>query len=243
MAKKKYIPNVVNKVIESGNHWETDPFEAGVHNGEDLINRTPETKAEPDWIVAIEKGKVDYVGYGSKSGYYVRVKHANGYYSEYKHLKKGTTLVDKKQLVAKGQRLGYMGESGNAQGVHLHLAVRPNLKTYTDPYPYLIGEKNFDNQWTTGEYELLFSKYFRKTAKTGSNNILIKDIKKSERNKFTNEKLNAKARFKVGTIVNVIGFATDNKGNLWGKVTDLCSKLEYGWVCLYDSTGNQAKKI
>lgn len=243
MTKKRYIPNVVNKVIESGNHWETDPYEEGVHNGEDLINRTPDTKAKPDWIVAIEKGKVDYVGYGSKSGYYVRIKHANGYYSEYKHLKKDSILVEKKQLVAKAQRLGYMGESGNAQGIHLHLNIRPNLKTYTDPYPYLIGEKNFDNTWTTGEYITLKSKYVRKTAKVSTNKVKVKEIKKEQRSKLTTGKLTSNAKLKVGVKVNITGFAVDNKGNVWGKMEDMTSTLKQCWLCVWDSTGNQVKKV
>ena len=236
-TKKRYIPNVVNKVIESGNHWETDPYDPGVHNGEDLINRTPTTKQKPDWIVAIEKGKVDYVGYGSKSGYYVRIKHANGYYSEYKHLKKDTILVQKKQLVAKGQRLGFMGESGNADGVHLHLAVRPNLTTYTDPYPYLIGEKNFDNTWTTGEYITLKSKYIRLTPKVATNNyVKVKECRPDIKPLLTSNKPNDKARFKVGVTVTITGFSTDKKGNLWGKLNNT-------WICVWDSTGNQVKKV
>jgi murein DD-endopeptidase MepM/ murein hydrolase activator NlpD len=237
MAKKKYIPNVVNKVIESGNHWETDPFEEGVHNGEDLINRTPTTKAKADWIVAIEKGKVVYTGYGSKSGYYVRVKHANGYYSEYKHLKKGTIVVQTNQMVAKGQRLGYMGDSGNAQGVHLHLAIRPNLKTYIDPYPYLIGEKNFDNTWPTGDYITLKSKYIRLTPKVATNNyVKVKECRPDIKPLLTSNKPNDKARFKVGVKVTITGFSTDNKGNLWGKLNNT-------WICVWDSTGNQVKKV
>lgn len=243
MAKKRYIPNVVNKVIESGNHWETDPFEEGVHNGEDLINRTPTTKAKADWIVAIEKGKVVYTGYGSKSGYYVRVKHANGYYSEYKHLKKNTIVVQKNQMVAKGQRLGFMGESGNAQGVHLHLAVRPNLQTYIDPYPYLIGEKNFDNTFVPGEYETIKSKYVRKTAKVSTNKIKVKEIKKSQRDKLTSTKLTSNARLKIGVRVNITGFAVDSKGYVWGKIEDICSSLKQCWICVYDNTGNQVKKV
>ena len=234
--KKKYIPNVVNKVIESGNHWETDPYEAGVHNGEDLINRTPETKAKPDYIVAIEKGKVYKTGYSSKAGYYVYIKHSNGYYSVYMHLKKGSTLVEKNQLVAKGQRIGFMGDTGNAEGVHLHLAVRPNLKTYEDPYPYLIGEKNFDGMWTTGTYITLKSKYIRTSPKVATNNyVKVKECRPDIKPKLTSNKPNDKARFKVGVEVEITGFSTDGKGNLWGKLSNT-------WICVYDSTGNQVRK-
>lgn len=236
MAKKKYIPNVVNKVIESGNHWETCPYKKGEHNGEDLINRTPTTSATPDWIVAIATGKVYKTGYSSKAGYYVYIRHNNGYYSCYMHLKKGTVKVTKNQLVAKGQRIGYMGESGNAKGIHLHLAVRPNLKTYVDPYPYLIGERNFDNIWTVGTYITLKSKYIRTSPEVKTNNyIKVKECKPSIKPKLTSDNPNAKAKFKVGVDIEITGFSTDGKGNLWGK-------LENSWVCVSDKTGNQVRK-
>ena len=239
MAKKKYIPNVVNKVIESGNHWETCAFSSKdpIHKGEDLINRTPETSAKPDWIVAIENGKVYKIGYGSKSGYYVMIKHANGYYSAYKHLKKNTIVVSKNQLVIKGQRVGYMGESGNADGIHLHLAIMPNLKSYTDPYPYLIGEKDFNNIWVPGKYITLKSKYIRTSPEVKSNNyVKVKECKPSVKPKLTSNKPNNKARFKVGVEVELHEFKNDKKGNKWGK-------LDTTWICVWDKSGNQVRKV
>ena len=240
MTKKKgYIPNVVNKVIESENHWETCPFsdKDPKHNGEDLINRTPETHATPDWIVAIESGKVYKTGYGSKSGYFVQIKHANGYYSVYMHLKKNTILVAKNQLVVKGQRLGYMGESGNAEGIHLHLAVKPNLTSFTDPYPYLIGEKNFSNTWVVGKYVTLNKKYIRTSPEVKSNNyVKVKECKPSVKPKLTSNKPNDKARFKIGVEIEITGFSTDKKGNLWGKLTNT-------WICVCDKNGNQVRKV
>lgn len=238
--KKKYMPEVVNKVIESGNHWESCAFDLDAeppHRGEDIINRTPETKASPDWIVAIEQGKVYKTGYGTKAGYYVYIKHQNGYYSFYCHLEKGTILVKKNEMVRKGQRLAYMGQSGKATGLHLHLGVLPNLKTYVDPYPYLTGELNFDTEWTAGTYRLLKEKYIRETPKVAINNyVLVKECKPSVKPKLTSKKPNDKAKFKVGVEVDITGFATDKKGNLWGKM-DTC------YICVKDSTGNQVIKI
>lgn len=235
--KKKYMPEVVNKVIESGNHWESCPYEAGIHNGEDIINRTPETKASPDWIVAIEQGKVTNVSYGTKAGYFVYIKHANGYYSCYMHLKKGTIQVKKNELVRKGQRIGYMGDSGKADGVHLHLAVKPNTQKYTDPYPYLTGELNFDGKWKEGKYELLYSKYIRETPEVKTNNyVLVKECLPEVKPKLTSNKPNDKARFKVGAQVELTGFAVDKKGNTWGKMLNT-------YICVCDKSGNQVKKI
>jgi len=238
--KKKYIPNVVCKVIESGNHWESCAFDMTTtpkHKGEDLINRTPETKATPDWIVAIEQGKVTSTGYGIKAGYYVYVQHSNGYYSAYMHLKKGTIQVKKNEMVRKGQRLGYMGESGDADGVHLHLAIKPNTQTYVDPYPYLIGELDFNGEWEAGTYKTLKEKYIRTSPKvTSKNYVLVGECMASVKPKLTSNNPKDKARFKIGVEVEITGFATDKKGNLWGKM-DTC------YICVKDKTGNQVQKV
>lgn len=237
--KKKYIPNVVNPVLESGKHWETCPFDLkDGHRGEDLISRGPNDKGNtPCYIIAIEKGKVYKTGHSSKAGYYVYIKHANGHYSVYMHLKKGSILVQKNQLVAKGQRIGFMGDTGNATATHLHLAVMPNLNTYVDPYPYLIGEKNFDNTWTEGSYITLKKKYIRTSAKVATNNyVKVKECKAKVKPKLTSTNPNAKARFKVGVEVNITGFATDGDGNLWGK-------MENCYICVKDKSGNQVRKI
>ncbi len=55
-------------------------------------------------------------------GNYVKLRHANGYVTVYAHLARVT--VSQGQTVAKGQSLGYMGNSGNSYGAHLHFEVR-----------------------------------------------------------------------------------------------------------------------
>lgn len=67
----------------------------------------------------------------------------------YLHLAPGTALSGS---VKQGQYIGRMGQSGNADGVHLHLALKVN-DVYTDPYKYIkerevtvstIGEIEFN---------------------------------------------------------------------------------------------------
>ena len=238
MAKKrKYLENVVNPVLETGNHWETDPFEAGVHNGEDLINRTPTTSAKPCWIIAIEDGLVYKVGYGTKKGYYVAIKHDNGYYSVYMHMKKGTIVVKEGDLITKGSRIGFMGESGNAVGVHLHLAIEPKLNsTYVDPYPYLIGEKTLKGKWENGVYMTLKQKYVRTSPKVVSSNKVKYSTLVGELKQKCNKDVNGKARFIKGAILDLTDFTYDLKGNMWGKVDKY-------WLCVKDSSGNQVTKL
>ncbi len=83
-----------------------------------------------DEIYAVEKGKVVDRGYQSGGfGYYVIIDHGNGIYTLYGHLKK-TASVSKGQTVTRKQIIGYMGNTGNSNGDHLHFEMyNPNNKS------------------------------------------------------------------------------------------------------------------
>ena len=144
---------VSNKVLKNGVHYLTsdyktrNPKRSGkngtkAHKGMDFIGKDYGT----DYIVAIDDGVVSATGYGSSSGYYVKVKHNNGFISLYYHLKKGSTIVKKGDKVTKGQTLGYMGSTGNSTGNHLHFGIINDKGTYVDPKPYLQGKEDFNNE-------------------------------------------------------------------------------------------------
>ena len=76
---------------------------------------------------------------GSRSwGNYVYVRHPNGMFSRYAHLKKGI-LVSKGDVVSSSSLLGYMGDSGRAYGKHLHFEVSTSYSSRNriDPFPFL----------------------------------------------------------------------------------------------------------
>lgn len=85
-----------------------------------------------DYVVAHTDGKVIFCqdGYGNMKGSTgnasygncVKIDHGNGYATLYAHMQKGL-LVKNGEFVKKGQRLGYMSDSGNANGGHLHFEV------------------------------------------------------------------------------------------------------------------------
>lgn len=77
------------------------------------------------------KGSVGTLSYGN----YIKIKHQNGYYTLYAHLKSGLNLK-KNQKVNKGQIIGYMSDSGNAYGKHLHFEVWKENKRI-NPTEYL----------------------------------------------------------------------------------------------------------
>lgn len=98
-----------------------------------------------DYVVAHSDGKVVFFqdGLGNMKGSTgnasygncVKIDHGNGYSTLYAHMKKGL-LVKNGQEVKKGTRLGYMSDSGNAYGAHLHFEVRKD-EVRINPTEYL----------------------------------------------------------------------------------------------------------
>lgn len=64
----------------------------------------------------------------------VTLRHADGLFSQYWHLKKGSVTVAVGQSVACGALLGYVGSSGVSSMPHLHFEVLAADGTVIDPY-------------------------------------------------------------------------------------------------------------
>lgn len=88
------------------------------------------------------KGSVGNISYGNC----IKIDHGNGYQTLYAHMANGLE-VKKGSYVAKGQRLGYMSDSGNAYGKHLHFEVWKDGNRI-DPYEYL-NKDLFEKESTT----------------------------------------------------------------------------------------------
>jgi hypothetical protein len=63
----------------------------------------------------------------------VVIAHADGWETQYCHLKRGTVAVQPGQTVTAGTPLGQIGLSGNTEFPHLHLSVRQNGQV-VDPF-------------------------------------------------------------------------------------------------------------
>lgn len=108
------------------------------HHGIDIVKKGYQL----DYIISHSEGMVTQLiddkennkGSGSY-GNYVKIEHENGYSTLYAHMTKGL-LVKKRQKVKKGQLIGYMGDSGDAYGKHLHFEVWKN-DSRVDPTEYL----------------------------------------------------------------------------------------------------------
>ncbi len=136
------------KVLESGRHYLTSGYGkrgTGYHYGCDFVGGTNE-RAATDYVVAFEGGTVtkatnDVDGKKPAEGNAVVIKHESGISSYYYHLKKGSVKVKAGDIVARGDVLGYMGNTGNSSGAHLHFGLKKSGK-WLDPLPYLTGEKS-----------------------------------------------------------------------------------------------------
>ena len=129
------------RVLESGKCNITQGYN-GNHQAVDMVDGDRKL----DYVVAHTEGKVIILqdGYNNVKGStgnasygnFVKIEHKNGYATLYAHMQKGL-LVKNGEFVKEGQRLGYMSDSGNANGGHLHFevwkdGVRINPTEYLD---------------------------------------------------------------------------------------------------------------
>jgi len=121
--------------ISSGYGSRTDPFNGrrAFHYGIDISNMigTP--------VLATAAGTVVFAGANGGYGNMVKIEHAGNYLSIYAHLHRVKVKVG--DTVARGDRLGTMGNTGRSSGSHLHYEVRHQDKPI-NPYPLIyLSEK------------------------------------------------------------------------------------------------------
>jgi len=139
------ITSFKNNVLKENVYYLTSDYKTrnndrSNHNGMDFIGNN----RSADYIIAIEEGRVITSKYSLTTGYYVEIEHRNKYISRYLHMMKNSVVVQKGDYVKKGDILGYMGDTGNANGVHLHFAVYNAERVPQDPLPYLLNTLNFE---------------------------------------------------------------------------------------------------
>ena len=126
------------------------PRAGGAHQGNDMMaaKKTP--------AVAVEAGKVKFWTTSANAGCMLYLYGASGTMYEYIHLNNDLTMKNDNRgkcvpgvsyarglkdgaKVSAGQMIGYVGDSGDANGIasHLHFEVHPNGGAAVSPYPYL----------------------------------------------------------------------------------------------------------
>ncbi len=88
--------------------------------------------AEGTQLWAVADGSVIFRGYAGASGNLVKVRHANGYVSQYAHLSRIAEGLAVGQRVHQKQVIGYVGHTGLATGSHVCFRVTKNGR-YVDP--------------------------------------------------------------------------------------------------------------
>ena len=149
------------RVLEKGNCEITQGYSDN-HNAVDIVGGGYTL----DNVVAHSDGKVIFCqdGYGNMKGSTgnasygncVKIDHGNGYCTLYAHMLKGLS-VKNGDSVKKGQKLGYMSDSGNAYGGHLHFEVWKN-GTRINPTEYLDKD--------------LFTEQFNKSTEELANEVI-----------------------------------------------------------------------
>jgi murein DD-endopeptidase MepM/ murein hydrolase activator NlpD len=110
------------------------------HQGQDVM------AAEGTPVVTPVAGFVYWRAYqAAGAGYYVVVRGDDGRDYAFMHFQEGSVVVSKGQRVAAGQRLANVGQTGDAEGPHLHFEIWPdgwyaNADSHPiDPLPDLLS--------------------------------------------------------------------------------------------------------
>jgi Peptidase family M23 len=145
------VPRIVFPVVAKTVYTNDfgDPRGSGSHQGNDLMAR----KKSP--VVAAEAGRVSIYNRSARAGCMVYLYGRSGTTYMYIHLNNDRTMRNdnrggcrrrvayapnlrpgRKTRVAAGQLLGYVGDSGDANGVaaHLHFEVHPHGRGAVSPY-------------------------------------------------------------------------------------------------------------
>jgi hypothetical protein len=126
------------------------PRPGGPHQGIDIL------AAKRSLALAAEAGRVEFWTHSASAGCMLYLHGQSGTDYDYIHLNNDLTLKNDNRgkcvagtayakglkdgaRVAAGQVVGYVGDSGDANGIHphLHFEVHPNRGSAVDPYPWL----------------------------------------------------------------------------------------------------------
>ena len=103
-------------------------FDGAFHKGLDLA------AGEGTPTYAAADGTVVIAGWSDSAGNWVVINHGNGLTTKYMH--HSALCVTAGQTVVKGQQIGYVGDTGNSFGAHLHFQVESG-GVAVDPLGYL----------------------------------------------------------------------------------------------------------
>lgn len=127
------------------------------HRGVDLAGiegKTPIIAAQDGVVITGAVGETGTCKNGDTKcgggfGNYVMIQHTDGNFTIYAHMYPNSVIVKSGENVKQGQVLGYVGDTGNSRGAHLHFEIRKGSsasQSAVDPLTYLKS----DNPRPTG---------------------------------------------------------------------------------------------
>ena len=176
------VPRLVFPVV-AATHYTDDfgaPRPSGSHQGNDIMAK----KRSP--VVAVEAGRVVKYGRSSNAGCMLYLYGRSGTMYMYIHLNNDRTLRNDNRggcrnrisyapglksgdRVGAGELIGYVGDSGDANGIasHLHFEVHPKGGSAVSPYRYLRrAHKHLYARPAGGVYERLKVRILGRVART-----------------------------------------------------------------------------
>ena len=230
-----------SRVLGTGTALISQGFSSS-HGGNDIIKYPGQTDSiiahSDGTVVFCQTGQGNNKGSGGDLSYgnCVKLKHSNGYYTLYAHM--ASVDVRMGQAVKRGQRIGYMGDTGNSYGAHLHFEVRTPGDSRIDPAPYInanlpgTSSAPASSSYGTGEYivtaELL---HVRKGAGTNYDAKKYTELTKNAQEQI--KKLTGKAY--DGLVKGVITDVTKVSGE-WGQTAS-------GWINMRYLSKTSAKSV
>lgn len=143
-------------------------WKAGRHTGVDIVSN--------DKIVyGTGRGVVTQTGYDKSYGKFVVVK-INDFFHWFCHLSR--VYVQKGEQISYATKIGFMGRTGNASGIHLHWEIRKACNCYNEvinPCDYAEIPNKIGN-YDSYEYEIKFSYTPKKTDYLIGEKVLVKAL-------------------------------------------------------------------
>lgn len=236
------------KVLKSGKCEVSNPYYVS-HGGIDLVG----ANYTLDYVVAHSDGVVVGVEkncnentsgdkrYGSTRkaniyGNYVKIKHNNGMYTLYAHIRYGSIPVSVGQIVKKGQVIGYMGNTGYSFGAHLHFEVRDTNNNKINPTEYVGHDFSSDREdYTTGNYVCMYAMKVRDGAGLNYRVKKVSELTADGKRNATVSNQYAYAVYKGNTVFTAYSIVQNGK--------DVWAKTPSGYVCIKDSSMIYCKRI
>ena len=117
----------MSRILKSGEIRITNSYSSS-HKGVDIVK----APSNLETVIAHSGGKVIFCQTGQKNnkgsrgnlsyGNCIKIEHSGGYSTLYAHLDKAYVKLG--DFVTEGQEIGFMGNTGNSYGAHLHFEVR-----------------------------------------------------------------------------------------------------------------------